>query len=135
MTLLGGTSFLGIAGAIAYRKENKKLKQNEVKASNVETQKQEIELAEMYKDKVVELIEQLGHKQESGNQNQERILSKLDKLDERMDNTESTLGNIVTYLNGDFQDYLQRQRPAPKPPRRRTPKPKTAVPHEIRQDN
>ena len=134
MTLLGGTSFLGIAGAIAYRKENKKLKQNEVKASNVETQKQEIELAEMYKDKVVELIEQLGHKQEGANQNQERILSKLDKLDERMDSTESTLGNIVTYLNGDFQDYLKRQHQAPRPQRRRTTKPKAAA-NESHQDN
>ena len=114
MTLLGGTSFLGVAGAIAYRKENKRLKMNEVKNSNVEVQRQEIELAEMYKDKVLELVEQLGHKQDSGNQNQERILDKLDKLDTRMDKTEETLGGIVTYLNGDFQRFLERQHPAPK---------------------
>lgn len=131
MTLLGGTSVLGVAQAIRYRKQNKKLKENEVKASNVETQKQEIELAEMYKDKVVELIEQLGHKQEGANQNQERILGKLNDLDKRMGDLDNRVDGIVIYLNGDFQKFLQRQQ---QPSRRRTPKPK-ATANESHQDN
>lgn len=126
MTLLGGTSFLGVAGAIAYRKENKRLKENEVKISNIDAQKQEIDLAEMYKDKVVELaelMEQVSKKQDSGNDNQARILQKLDTLDERMDKVEGKVSDIVTYLNGDFQDYLARVH-QPKPRKPRTPKPK-----------
>lgn len=123
MALLGGTSFLGIAGAIAYRKENKKLKQNEVKVSNVETQRQEMELAEMYKDKVVTLLDQLSEKQDSGNENQHHILKKLDTIDERMDKVENKVGDIVTYLNGDFQAYLKRQQ-APTPRKPRTPRAK-----------
>lgn len=122
MALLGGTSFLGVAGAIAYRKENKKLKQNEVKVSNIDAQKQEIDLAEMYKDKVVELaelMEQVSKKQDSGNDNQARILQKLDTLDGRMDKVENKVSDIVTYLNGDFQDYLARvHQPKPRQPRK-----------------
>lgn len=108
MALLGGTSFLGVAGAIAYRKENKKLKQNEVKVSTVDAQRQEMELAEMYKDKVLDLLDQVSQKQDSGNNNQARILDKLDTLDGRMDKVEGKVSDIVTYLNGDFQDYLAR---------------------------
>lgn len=119
MALLGGTSFLGVAGAIAYRKENKKLKQNEVKVSTVDAQRQEMELAEMYKDKMLEMLEQLSSKQDSGNHNQARILDKLDTLDGRMDKVENKVSDIVTYLNGDFQDYLARvHQPKPRKPRK-----------------
>ena len=119
MALLGGTSFLGIAGAIAYRKENKKLKQNEVKVSTVDAQRQEMELAEMYKDKVLDLLDQVSQKQDSGNNNQARILDKLDTLDGRMDKVENKVSDIVTYLNGDFQDYLARvHQPKPRKPRK-----------------
>jgi len=127
MTLLGGTSIIGLVQAVRYRKENKRLKENEVKLSNIDAQKQEIDLAEMYKDKVVELaelMEQVSKKQDSGNDNQARILQKLDTLDERMDKVEGKVSDIVTYLNGDFQDYLQRQH-QPKPRKPKTPKPKT----------
>ena len=119
MALLGGTFFLGVAGAIAYRKENKKLKQNEVKVSTVDAQRQEMELAEMYKDKVLDLLDQVSQKQDSGNNNQARILDKLDTLDGRMDKVENKVSDIVTYLNGDFQDYLARvHQPKPRKPRK-----------------
>jgi hypothetical protein len=122
MTLLGGTSIIGLVQAVRYRKENKRLKENEVKLSNIDAQKQEIDLAEMYKDKVVELaelMEQVSKKQDSGNDNQARILQKLDTLDERMDKVEGKVSDIVTYLNGDFQDYLARvHQPKPRKPRK-----------------
>lgn len=126
MTLLGGTSILGLVQAVRYRKENKRLKDNEVKMSTVEAQKQEMDLAEMYKDKVVELtdlMEQVSKKQDSGNHNQARILDKLDTLDGRMDKMEGRVSDIVTYLNGDFQAYLKRQQ-APTPRKPRTPRAK-----------
>lgn len=122
MTLLGGTSVIGLVQAVRYRKENKRLKENEVKLSNIDAQKQEIDLAEMYKDKVVELaelMEQVSKKQDSGNDNQARILQKLDTLDKRMDKVENKVSDIVTYLNGDFQDYLARvHQPKPRKPRK-----------------
>lgn len=119
MTLLGGTSIIGLVQAVRYRKENKKLKQNEVKVSTVDAQRQEMELAEMYKDKVLDLLDQVSQKQDSGNNNQARILDKLDTLDGRMDKVENKVSDIVTYLNGDFQDYLARvHQPKPRKPRK-----------------
>lgn len=114
MALLGGTSFLSVAAAIVYRKQNKALKNNEVKKDNAETQEREINLAELYKDKMLGLLEQVSEKTDNGNQNQHRILEKLDTLDGRMDKVEGRVSDIVTYLNGDFQGYLERAH-APKP--------------------
>ena len=129
--ILGGTSLLAIIGFIIYRKENRKLKQNEVKKDDAATQREQIELADLYKNKVVELTElmsEMTKKQDSGNQNQAAILAKLDSLtaqsedhgrkldtiDSRVDSQETRLADIVTYLNGDFQEYLKRNKPAPK---------------------
>lgn len=121
MTLLSTTSIAGAIGSIVYFRENKKLKKNEVTLSSVEAQRQEIELAEMYKDKMLDMMEQLSQKQNSSNDNQSRILKKLDVLDVldgRMDKVEGKISDIVTYLNGDFQEYLRRQNePKPRKPR------------------
>lgn len=129
--ILGGTSLLAIIGFIIYRKENRKLKQNEVKKDDAATQREQIELADLYKNKVVELTElmsEMTKKQDSGNQNQAAILAKLDSLsaqsedhgrkldtiDSRVDSQETRLADIVTYLNGDFQEYLKRNKPTTK---------------------
>ena len=109
MTLLSGTTFAGLVTGIVYYRENKRLKQNEVKNSDVETQKQQIELAELYKDKMLNLLDEVSKKQDTGNANQAKMLNKLDKLDERVDALENRVGNIVTYLNGDYQGFLKRQ--------------------------
>ena len=106
--IFGGTSVVAVIAWLYFRKENKALKKNEVKVSDVDTQKQQIDLAELYKDKVLELIGQVSEKQDSGNANQQRILDKLDTIDGRVDKQEARLSDIVTYLNGDFQDFLDR---------------------------
>lgn len=97
--VLGGTSLVAIIGWLIYRKENRKLKQNEVKVSDVDAQKQQIDLAEMYKDKVLELIGQVSAKQDAGNENQGRILEKLDRLEDKVE-------GIETYLNGPYHQWL-----------------------------
>lgn len=106
--VFGGTSVVAVIGWLVYRKQNKRLKDNEVKASDVDTQRQQIDLAELYKDKVLELMEQVSTKQDTGNENQQRILDKLDTIDGRVDKQEARLSDIVTYLNGGFQDFLTR---------------------------
>ena len=106
--IFGGTSVVAVIAWLYFRKENKALKKNEVKVSDVNTQKQQIDLAELYKDKVLELIGQVSEKQDSGNANQQKILDKLDTIDGRVDKQETGLSDIVTYLNGDFQDFLKR---------------------------
>lgn len=107
--IFGGTSVISIIGFFIYRKQNKELKNNEVKKDDAETQEKQMNLAELYKDKVLDLIEQVSKKQDSGNDNQTRILQKLDTLDSRTDGIETRLGDVVTYLNGDFQEFLKRQ--------------------------
>lgn len=97
--VLGGTSLVAIIGWLIYRKENRKLKQNEVKVSDVDAQKQQIDLAEMYKDKVLELIGQVSAKQDAGNENQGRILEKLDRLEDKVE-------GIEQYLNGPYHQWL-----------------------------
>lgn len=107
VAVLSGTSLGAIVEAIRYRKQNKALKDDEAKQSNVETQKQQIELADLYKDKMLEMMEQMAAKQENGNANQERIIEKLDTIDRRVDRQEESLGNIVAFLNGEYQNFLK----------------------------
>ena len=57
IALLSGTSLAGIIEAIRYRRENKKLKENEVKKDDVATQREQMNLADDYKDKVLKLSE------------------------------------------------------------------------------
>lgn len=100
--VLGGTSLIAIIGWVIYRKENRQLKHNEVAVSDVDTQRQQIDLAEMYKDKVLELIGQVSAKQDTGNENQGRILEKLDRLEDKVE-------GIETYLNGPYHKWLSDQ--------------------------
>lgn len=90
---------MAVIAWLYFRKENKALKKNEVKVSDVDTQKQQIDLAELYKDKVLELIGQVSEKQDSGNANQQRILEKLDRVEDKV-------GDIETYLNGPYHQWL-----------------------------
>lgn len=84
---------------IRYRRENKKLKQNEVKTSDVDAQRQEIDLAVHFKEEMLTMMKQMSEKQDGSNDNQQRILMKIDKLEDKMD-------NIETYLNGPYHEWL-----------------------------
>ncbi len=97
--IFGGTSVVAVIAWLYFRKENKALKKNEVKVSDVDAQKQQMDLAEMYKDKVLELIGQVSDKQDSGNANQQKILDKLDRLEDKVE-------GIETYLNGPYHQWL-----------------------------
>lgn len=100
--VFGSTSVVAVAAWFYFRKENKRLKQNEVKVSDVDTQRQQIELVELYKDKVLQLLDQVSEKQDTGNANQVRMLEKLSALDSRMDDVER-------YLNGPYHEWLAEQ--------------------------
>lgn len=87
---------------IRYRRENKKLKLNEVKTSDVDTQRQEIDLAVHFKEEMLTMMKQMSDKQDGSNDSQQRILMKIDKLEDKMD-------NIETYLNGKYHEWLAKQ--------------------------
>ena len=83
---------------IRYRRENRELKKNEVKKDDVETQKQQIDLVAYFKDQVLTMLEDVRKAQHTGNDNQDRILLKLDKL-------EDTVSEVVGFLDGPFDDW------------------------------
>lgn len=105
--LFGGTSLAAMVGMIYYRKQNRMVKDSEAKQSNIETQKQEMELADLYKDKVLELVELINVKQDKGNMNQDRMIQMLGSLDSRVDSLEARMGNVEGCLNGRLSEYLK----------------------------
>ena len=101
MMLLSGTTVGGIASAIVYRRQNKKLKENEVKKDDVDTQREQINLAEEYMKKVMELSEMNYEQAKKNGTDNEEILKKIDAVAEEQK-------HIIMYLNGDYQEFLER---------------------------
>jgi uncharacterized protein involved in exopolysaccharide biosynthesis len=91
---------------IKYRKENKKLKQNEVKTSDAETAKQQIDLVVYFKEQTLTMLQQIQDMQAKGNDNQSTMMEDMRQLKEQNERQDSLLTDIVTYLNGDFQRYI-----------------------------
>ena len=106
---LSVTSILSVIGLIRFWKQNKKLKNNEVKKDDVETQKAEIDLANLYKEEMLKVIELLKSSQSENSGNQERIIHKLENLDTRLENVEIKMDGIETYLNGPYHEWLASQ--------------------------
>ena len=100
------TSVLAIVQAIRFWKQNKKLKNNEVKKDDVETQKAEIDLANLYKEEMLKVIELLKSSQSESMGNQKEILKRLVTLDERLEKVELNMDNMEEYLNGHYHEWL-----------------------------
>ena len=107
---LSVTSILSIVGLIRFWRQNKKLKNNEVKKDDVETQKAEIDLANLYKEEMLKVIDLLKSSQSQSNGNQKQILTKLGGLDDRLEKVEMKIGDIETYLNGPYHKWLSEQK-------------------------
>ena len=112
--LLSTTSLGGIFSAIVFFRENKRLKRNEVKNSDTDAQEKQIDLGVKYQTQMLELLDKVSAKQDTAASNQQQMLTKIDRLDEREDKTERQMANIVAYLNGDYQKFLDRQYRKPK---------------------
>lgn len=106
---LSVTSILSIIGLIRFWKQSKKLKNNEVKKDDVETQKAEIDLANLYKEEMLKVIELLKSSQSESNENQKSIIHKLENMDTRLENVEIKMDGIETYLNGPYHEWLASQ--------------------------
>ena len=103
---LSVTSILSIVGLIRFWNQNKKLKNNEVTKDDVETQKAEIDLANLYKEEMLKVIELLKESQSENNGNQEKMINKLDNLDTRLEKMELKLSDVEEYLNGPYHQWL-----------------------------
>ena len=111
--VFGGTTLCGVVAAIVYRRQNKRIKESEAKqaestatVSDVEAQKAKIDLGEMFVEKVGSMFKQMETLQKQGNGNQEKMMQRLERIDERTKNVELSLADVVKYLNGDYQQWL-----------------------------
>ena len=102
MMILGGTTVGGTISALVYRKQNKRLKNNEVKTSDVATQKAQMDLGEEYLKKVMELSEMNYQQSLKNGKDNAEIIEEVMKVKENVN-------SIVSYLNGDYQKYLSRK--------------------------
>lgn len=107
--ILSVTSILSIIAVVRFWKQNKKLKDNEVKINDsevaqadVEAQKAKIDLANLYKQNMLDMMEQF----KKNDDNQTLMIEKLDRLDERMEKVEIKVGDIESYLNGPYHQYI-----------------------------
>lgn len=121
--VFGGTSLAAVVGFIIFRKQYKKLKDNEVKVSSADAQKQDIDLSDYYKDKMLKMMDEFSERQKNGNANQEQMMAQMEQLHEQNDSQNKTLTelvqradkqeramvDIVEYLNGDYQEHLRKK--------------------------
>lgn len=116
IALLSGTTLGGIVEAIRYRRENKRIKEaetakaeNEVKDNETDTQMKQMDMADKYFDGMLKMLEQVKNSTESGNVNQKKMMDDLSDIRKRIAVLETSTSNIVTYLNGDYQNWLDNQ--------------------------
>lgn len=116
IALLSGTTIGGIFEAIRYRRENKRIKQaetakveNEVKDNETDTQMKQMDMADKYFEGMLKMLEQVKNSTESGNVNQKKMMDDLSDIRKRIGVLEESTSNIVTYLNGDYQNWLNGQ--------------------------
>jgi methyl-accepting chemotaxis protein len=134
--ILSGTTVGGIVSAIVYRRQNKKLKENEVKVSDANTQTEQINLGELFMQKSAEMFQKMKELQEqtlqatqkNGNDNadiikkveevvteQKRIVKRQQEMAEVQDGIMKELkrqademAHLVKFGNGEYQDFLER---------------------------
>lgn len=113
--IFGGTSLVGIATSVIFwnkskRKEEAETQKSESEAeqADIETQMQKIELGNKYMKDTLDMVELVKKSLDRSDGNQEKMMRKLDTLAEQNKKQDGLLTDIVTYLNGDFQEFLQR---------------------------
>lgn len=102
MTVLGGTSVLGVVQAVRYRKQSKLLKDMEVKKTINDVQSERIDLGEKYLEKVLSLTERNFDAINDGN----------NRIDRRFDSVENKITNIEEFLNGEYKMFLKKRKTA-----------------------
>lgn len=112
---------------IRFRKEHKKMKENEAKTSDVDTQKAQIELGDLFLDKSKEMFQQMQELQEqtllatkkNGIDNEDiirqlnEVVAEQKKLAEEQQRQGEELKRLsegqehmVSFLNGEYQSFL-----------------------------
>ena len=112
---------------VKYRRENKKLKENEVKTSSIDAQKAQIELGDLFLEKAAGMFQQMQELQEqtllatkkNGIDNediikqlneviaeQKRLAEEQQRQGEELKRLSEGQEHMVSFLNGEYQSYL-----------------------------
>jgi len=112
---------------IRFRKEHKKMKENEAKTSDVDTQKAQIELGDLFLDKSKEMFQKMQELQEqtllatkkNGIDNediirqlneviaeQKRLAEEQQRQGEELKRLSEGQEHMVSFLNGEYQSFL-----------------------------
>lgn len=105
-----------VCAAIRHRKADKvKAEAEAAQASanaqvlDVEAQKAQIDLAELYKEKVLQMVELISTKQDNGTAKQDKMIQMLGNLDTRVDNLESRVANIEGCIGVDLKKWIAKK--------------------------
>lgn len=92
--------------AVRFWKQNKRLKENEVKVSDVETQKSQMDLVSKYRDEMLGMVQIVKAANEKNFSNQDQMIEKLNRMDDRIEKIEMKVSDMETYLNGKYHAWL-----------------------------
>lgn len=120
--IFGGTSLVGLATTLIFWNKSKRAKEaetvtaesnaqqskSEAEQADIATQMQKIELGNKYMKDTLDMVELVKKSLDRSDGNQEKMMQKLDTLAEQNKKQDGLLTDIVTYLNGDFQEFLNR---------------------------
>ena len=120
--IFGGTSLVGLVTTLIFWSKSKRAKEaetvtaesnaqqskSEAEQADIATQMQKIELGNKYMKDTLDMVELVKKSLDRSDGNQEKMMLKLDTLAEQNKKQDGLLTDIVSYLNGDFQEFLQR---------------------------
>ena len=87
---------------------NAQQSKSEAEQADIATQMQKIELGNKYMKDTLDMVELVKKSLDRSDGNQEKMMRKLDTLAEQNKKQDGLLTDIVTYLNGDFQEFMNR---------------------------
>lgn len=120
--VFGGTSLAGLATTLIFWSKSKRAKEaetvtaesnakqsvSEAEQADIATQVQKIDLGNKYIEDTFKTVEMMKDLLNRSDGNQEKMMRKLDTLSEQNKKQDGLLTDIVTYLNGDFQEFINR---------------------------
>ena len=114
--IVGGGSVAGIVevcAAIRHRKADKIKVEAEAaqasataKTSDIEAQRQEIDLMKYMRETMAEWMAQTEEGNKKNFANQDKMMEQLSRMDERLEKIEIRVGDMETYLNGEYHSWL-----------------------------
>ncbi len=107
ITVLLSEGFIfGLYKLIKYRKQDTTIKDNEASNSTTESINMQLSLMKTYWTDMMGMMEDVKQFAKQGNLNQDKIIEKIELVDNRLDSVEVTLNNLVEWADGPFNQFL-----------------------------